>query len=74
MSIQNHQTSPYSPNQFHGWDFFAASYSKTALMPEIVLLIPKNSSRYQLKGDRTCAFKKAGVDPQRLTVDFSTGA
>ena len=22
---------PYSPNQFLGWDFFAASYSKTAL-------------------------------------------
>ena len=23
---------PYSPNQFLGWDFFAASYSKTALV------------------------------------------
>ena len=23
---------PYSPNQFLGWDFFASSYSKTALM------------------------------------------
>ena len=22
----------YSPNQFLGWDFFAASYSKTALI------------------------------------------
>ena len=22
---------PYSPNQFLGWDFFIASYSKTAL-------------------------------------------
>ena len=22
---------PYSPNQFLGWDFFAISYSKTAL-------------------------------------------
>ena len=22
---------PYSPNQFLGWDFFAVSYSKTAL-------------------------------------------
>ena len=22
---------PYSPNQFLGWDFFVASYSKTAL-------------------------------------------
>ena len=22
---------PYTPNQFLGWDFFAASYSKTAL-------------------------------------------
>ena len=23
---------PYSSNQFHGWDFFTASYSKTALV------------------------------------------
>ena len=27
-----HSNVPYSPNQFLGWDFFAASYSKTALV------------------------------------------
>ena len=27
----------YSPNQFLGWDFFAASYSKTALVNRWVI-------------------------------------
>ena len=27
---------PYSPNQFLGWNFFAASYSKTALEFQMV--------------------------------------
>ena len=34
---------PYSPNQFLGWDFFAASYSKTALKP--FLKIDLNSGK-----------------------------
>ena len=28
---------PYSPNQFLGWDFFSASYNKTALMNFFVI-------------------------------------
>ena len=30
-SHSEHSDVPCSPNQFLGWDFFAASYSKTAL-------------------------------------------
>ena len=31
LIIQNLHMSPIPPNQFLGWDFFAVSYSKTAL-------------------------------------------
>ena len=30
---------PYSPNQFLGWDFFAASYSKTALIRRLIFFL-----------------------------------
>ena len=39
---------PYSPNQFLDWDFFAASYSKTALIITSrtvkMLVLPKKSN------------------------------
>ena len=36
--VQNLHVS-YSPNQFLGWDFFAASYSKTALGSQMALAL-----------------------------------
>ena len=36
---------PYSPNQFIGWDFFAASYSKTALVTQMVKALVESAAQ-----------------------------
>ena len=40
---------PYSPDQFLGWDFFAASYSERALETPQSLLHNNNRNQYQWK-------------------------
>ena len=36
---------PYSTNQFIGWDFFAASYSKTALVTQMIKALAESAAQ-----------------------------